>query len=106
MMVWHKLDSRVTAEHLGLIPDMLSELDPRPAREQLDSGYQHGGGWRPFQGFTMSDEKNMWWLLYPNDPPTRSLAYTKLRDETIVVYQHAWVAIIQKDGSFEVARMD
>jgi hypothetical protein len=100
------LDSRVTAEHLGLIPKMLSEDDPRPAREQLDTGYRHGGGWRPFEGFDMAHYKDMWWLLYPNDPPTRSLAYCKLRDEIIVVYQHAWVAIIQPDGSFEVCRMD
>lgn len=105
-MKWHKLDSRATSDHLGLIPMWLNEDDSRPAREQLNAGYQHGGGWNPFHGFTMADDDDMWWLLYPGDPPTRSLAYTRLREEIIVVYEHAWVAIIQADGSFEVARMD
>jgi hypothetical protein len=30
----------------------------------------------------------------------------KLRDELILVYEGDWVAVLQKDGSFEVARMD
>jgi hypothetical protein len=88
---------------LGLLPQMLNSSDPRPAREQLDSGYRHGGGWDPFPGFKLSNNDN---LLYPGDPPTRPVASTKLRDETIVLYEHEWVAIIQPDRSFEVCRMD
>jgi len=103
---WTKLDPRCTEDHIGMIPMWLSEDDPRPAKEQLHTGYLHGGGWHPFEGFRMAPKEDMWWLLYPGDPPTRSLAYCKLRDEIIVVYEHAWVAIIQKDGSFEVTRMD
>ena len=38
-------------DDLGLLPSMLSEHDPRPAREQFDARYGHGGGWRPFTGF-------------------------------------------------------
>jgi len=103
---WIKLDDRVTEEMLGLIPMWLSEDDPRPAKEQLHENYLHGGGWMPFSGFTMADAEDLYWLLYPDDPPTRSLAMCKLRDETIIMYAHAWVAILQKDGSFEVSRMD
>ena len=88
---------------IGFIPLMLSEDDPRPAKEQLDSGYAHGGGWRPFNGFKMLDNGNM---KYPGDPETLLLAEGKFRDETIRVYEHAWVAIVQPDGSFEVCRMD
>jgi len=94
---------------LGYIPQMLSEADPRPAKEQLDEGYRHGGGWQPFPrhiggtGFAMLPSGNM---QYPDDPETQLLAETRLRDETIRVYLHAWVAIVQPDGSFEVARMD
>lgn len=101
---WIALDSRVRTEYLGLIPEMLSESDPRPAREQLNTGYSHGGGWHPFNGFKLNTTTLE--LYYPGDPPTQPLAYANLRDERIVVYEHSWVAIIQKDNSFEVCRMD
>ena len=87
---------------LGFIPGMLSELDPRPAREQLDSGYQHGGGWRPLSGWTREGVK----IRYPGDDPLTPLSWGLLRDEAILVYESAWVMILQRDGSFEVGRMD
>lgn len=90
-------------ELLGFIPGFLSENDPRPAREQIDSAYQHGGGWSPFEGFKMLSDGNM---QYPGDPPTRLLAETKLRDEVIRFYEHSWLAIVQQNGSFEVTRVD
>jgi hypothetical protein len=102
-MKWEFLHSAMTMDHLGLIPDMLSEYDERPAKEQLDTGYMHGGGWRPFKGFKMRKDKA---LIYPNDPPMMPLALTNLRNEVIIFYQHSWVAIVQLDGSFEVCRMD
>src|SRR5262245_27921658 len=103
MMTWNLMHRGMTEEHLGLLPMMLSEDDPRPAREQFDQNYQHGGGWNPFDGFKLRDDN---WLTYPGDPPTMPVAWTRLRDELIVLYQHAWVAIIQPDRSYEVCRMD
>lgn len=103
MPMWIALHAEVTAEHLGLLPGMLDEDDPAPAREQLDRAYQHGGGWQPFVGHTLQDDLS---LQYPGDPPTRAIAMTRLRDETIVLYQHSWVAIIQPDRSYEICRMD
>jgi len=103
MIIWAFLDPQMTPEHLGLLPMMLSEYDPRPAREQFDANYQHGGGWDPMKGFTLHDGNS---LSYPGDPPLIPLAITKLRDELIVFYQYSWVAIIQPDRSFEVCRMD
>lgn len=93
----------MTMEMLGFIPDFLSEADPRSAREQFNANYSHAGGWKPFKGFTMLKNGN---LKYPGDEPTRLLAETRLRDETIRFYQHAWVAVIQTDGSYEICRMD
>jgi hypothetical protein len=101
-MIWFKHHPKTTIDHIGLIPSFLDENDPRPAREQLDEGYAHGGGWRPFKGHELTDDG----LVYPGDPPSPLLASTKLRDERILVFLHAWVAIVQPDGSFEVARMD
>lgn len=94
---------KATLEHMGLIPEMLHDYDPRSAKEQLHDGYAHGGGWRPFSRFTMDSNEC---LCYPGDPPQRPIAELRLRDERIVLYEHAWVAVIQPDGSYEVCRMD
>jgi hypothetical protein len=88
---------------LGLLEDMLDANDPRPAREQFDAKYRHGGGWRPMPRFKLLDNDC---LQYPGDPLFRPLAEARLRDELIRFYEHEWVAIIQPDHSFEVARMD
>lgn len=92
------------ADIVGYIPTFLSESDPRSAKEQIDTAYAHGGGWEPFNGFTMDKETGT--ITYPGDPPMKPAAIAKLHDETIVVYPYAWVAIFQKDGSYEIARID
>ena len=92
-------------EMLGLIPNFLSPDDSRPAAEQFDANYQHGGGWRPYVGFAMLANGNLK-SKYPEDPDTRLLAEIKLREELIRIYEHAWVAVVQPDGTFTVARMD
>ena len=102
MMTWVAMHPDVTLEHLGLLPGMLDASDPRPAREQFDANYQHGGGWRPQSGFVMAEST----LTYPGDPPFKLRAWTRMRDELIGLYDYAFVAIVQKDGTFEVCRMD
>jgi hypothetical protein len=102
MMIWSIMSSDALG-YLGFIPDFLSEDDPAPAKKQLHDNYPHGGGWRPMDGFKMSAGDV---LHYPGDPPFKPKAMTMLRDEKILVYQYAFVAIVQTDGSFEVARMD
>lgn len=101
-LVWKMLDRRFSPEMLGYIPMFLSANDPRPAREQFDKNYVHGG-WQPFHGFTMRADGA---LCYPGDPPLPPLAETTLRDETIRFHDCAWVVILQADGSWEVARLD
>lgn len=99
---WEMLHPRMTMEHLGYIPGWLRPNDTRSAKEQLDAGYRFGG-FRPFYGFKMLEDGT---LAYPGDPDNPPLAKCQLRDETIYFYQSAWVAIRQKDGSYEVARID
>lgn len=89
---------------LGIIPEFLSESDPRPAREQIHEAYAHGGGWHDFKGFSMNP--NTYAIKYPGDPAYQPAAIGNLRDEIIVVYPHAWVAIIQADGTYSIARID
>jgi hypothetical protein len=91
-------------DHVGMIPSWLDLNDPRSAKEQLNEGYAHGGGWHSFSGFTM--DKNTGAIKFPGDPPHPPLASIVFRDELIVIYEHAWVAIVQPDGSFEICRMD
>jgi hypothetical protein len=89
---------------VGWIPQFLSEDDPRPAKEQLDTNYKHGGGWNPMNGWHFF--KDTLKLYYPGDPAMLPFAKMKLRDEVILVYDHSWVLIMQPDGSHEVSRMD
>lgn len=102
---WEPMDFEVIG-YLGL---MLDDENPKPAREQFNDAYQHGGGWQPFEGFKMAEDSS---IQYgdPNepdaDPPYVPIARAKLRDEKIIMYPHGWVAIVQPDGTYEIARMD
>ena len=97
------LHPKCTPTHVGFIPTFLDEDDPRPAAEQFQERYVHGG-WRNQSGFKEGNVRYS--LHYPGDPPLYPIAAMKLRDETIMVYDYAYVAIWQKDGTFEACRMD
>lgn len=104
MLQFRALTSPLHPDMLGFIPMFLHENDPRPAKEQLDSNYQHGGGWNSFNGFTLNKETMA--ITYPGDPALYPFAVGTLRDEKIYIYPYAWVLILQPDGSFEISRMD
>lgn len=93
---------------VGYLPQMLSEDNPASAQEQLHNGYLHGGGWNDFHGFILGkDEKaGKFFLQYPGDPPMRERSRTTLRNETVVLFDSSWVAVIQPDETFRVARFD
>lgn len=87
---------------LGLLPSFFREDDPRPAREQINERYI--SGWHPMPGCGLRDGTR--YMVYPGDPPAHFRAVTMLREEQIVLYEHDWLAIVQRDGSFEIARID
>jgi hypothetical protein len=99
------LDKRLAMiENIAPLFGMLNDDDPRSARDQLDAHYRHGGGWNPFKGHTLNRDNT---LSYPGDQSMRPVAMTMLHDtELVIVYECAWVAIIQEDRTFEVCRMD
>ena len=101
-MIWTITHPQFTPDGLGYLPVIIRGDDPRPAKEQINDRYAHGGGWNPFPGFTMTEGT----LRYSDDPPLRLLAVARLRDETLRFYECSWLAIEQPDGSFEVSRMD
>ena len=107
------------APMLGMIPLFLDLDDPRPAREQFDENYAHGGGWQPFKGFALVniDGKGHqipipnWRLIYPDDPAYQPIGWCYLRDECIIVWPYSWVMIWKADGTttggdWEICRMD
>lgn len=87
---------------VGFIPEFLSEADPRPANEQIDENYI--GGWSAFKGFKLAHKDHS--LAYPGDPKILPYAEARLRDELILVYPGAWVAVVQPNGNYEIARLD
>lgn len=105
-MIWFA-DPSLTAFRVrnivGFIPTFLDEDDLRPVRAQINERYAHGGGWQPSRGWTLLSDGS---ILYEGDSPLSPVAWTHLRHETIIIYHHAWVAIIDPDGTFEVARCD
>lgn len=98
-----KLYGSTRLEHLGYIPTFLSPQNTLSAKEQLDANYAHGGGWNPLKGWKLLEDDR---IAYPGDNPLKPLAEMVVGVERVLVYPHAWVAIIQPDRSFEVARMD
>src|SRR5262245_44032341 len=119
MLQFKLIHPKATQQMLGIIPSFLSASDPRTAQEQINENYKHGGGWRPFDGFTIKDK---WLMPKTDDDPLPPMAEARLHSQTIIFYPGAWVAIIndgegmassddkdepgQYKGSFEVARID
>ncbi len=92
---------------VGLTPQFLDEDDEADAQTQLHRNYAHGGGWNDMKGFTLvGGDGPEPQLTYPDDPPTEAVAMWRLREERIILFDHAWVAVVQPDGSMRVARMD
>src|SRR5262249_11094334 len=108
-LTWVPMHPGVSFDMLGFIPSFLSASDERPAREQIAAS--NISGWNPFNtnrtkgGFSLLEDGSGD-LQYPGDPRTRCLYMTKLREEYIYFYQHAWLRISQPDGTWEVARLD
>lgn len=98
---WTFLHPKMTMEHLGYIPQFLSLDNPEPAAKQIARSYV--GGWNPFEGFEKLEGGI---LRYPGDPKYRPLATAQFRDEKLHFYNHAWFMIEQKNGSWEVSRLD
>lgn len=99
---WFRRTRRAELTHLGLLPLFLDEDDPRPAVEQFDEHYVGGwheitrAGYTPFTGA----------FTYPGDPPLYPLWESKFHEETILVYPHAIVVIVQPDGAYSASRLD
>ena len=95
--------------YLGFLPEWWrAQYDERPVTQQLHDAYRHGGGWDPLPGFVLQDGNKAQYK--PNDPdrdpPYEPLAIGEANGEKVIVYDHSWVGVINKDGTFEMNRMD
>lgn len=93
------------------LPRFLSNDDPRSARDQINANYI--SGWNAFAGFELAKMKNLagqslhlYCLRYPGDPAMKERSRATLRNEMVVLFDYDWIAIIQEDGTYEVARCD
>ena len=101
--IWMMLHPRMTMDALGYIPGWFRGMNPimSGARDIIRDNYI--SGWEHFKGFK-KDEQHV--LTYPEDPPLRPLAKMQWGDELVLYYQSSWVCVVQKDGSWEVSRID
>ena len=105
LAVWFARHPGVEIEHLGLIPMFFREEDPRPAKDQIEERYAHGGGWSPFgQGKWRMTPTGK--LKYPGDEALPILAECFLNGETLRFYAMSLLAVVQPNGDFEVCRLD
>jgi hypothetical protein len=113
MISFELLHPKATSDYLGLIPHFLYETNPEPAAIQINRSYEHGGGWRPMPKWQRTNPDSFI-ISYPGDdllysPIAKATLHADdptLPTEIICIYQSAWVAIFQENGSFEVARID
>lgn len=93
---------------VGALPLCWDPADPRPAIIQHDERQMGNGKWQnsfPSKWkFDPTDNS----LKYPGDPRMKPMAeaHLPLTSERIYVYAHAWVCIVQADGTFTVDRRD
>lgn len=94
--------------HIGFLDRIFLKGDKRTAKEQMNDRYAHGGGF-----YTNDDWATKFRVLrsgaikYPGDQALYPVATTKLDSgETVIVYDGAFVRIVQEDGSYVITRMD
>ena len=97
-------------DRCGFLPEFLDPADPRDSITQLDANYAHGGGWSDFFGMTLVGWPLVASLTYPGEAGRletfAEVARAQMRDESIVLFESDWVAVIQPDGAHRIARMD
>ncbi len=93
-------------EEVGFVPMFLDINDERPAAEQIDANYQHGGGWNPMEKWTFDRKTKM--IKYPGDEPLESFAVAlPNKNETVIMYPHSFMLIYNKvNKTYEVGRVD
>jgi len=99
---------------LGFVPRFFHVGDDRPASEQLEERYAHGGGFRPMEGFELDLNREAPLasrIIYPADEDGpeevyRAVSYTLIGNELLIMFESSWLGIVQPDGEFAITRVD
>lgn len=98
------------AQYWGILPELISGLDPRPIHKQIDTNYI--GGWSPLSGFKVNLDEDGFpvTLEYESDPVLKRLGRMALdRDgavEKAAIFDGEWLAAQDADGNWAVTRVD
>lgn len=100
--VWRDLNGNVV--DAGWLPVIFQLGDPRPAKEQIEERYAHGGGWSPNEKFaTLPDGR----IQYPEDDPLAPMFWTQIDSgETLILFEGSWLRILRPDATSDIVRMD
>lgn len=95
-------------ERAGLLPLIINPHDTRSVKEQIEVNYAHGGGYFAMHGFKLHDHKKVGqaFMTYPGDPKFHEVARCRVGDELVILFDCAFVAIVDSKGRFTVTRMD
>lgn len=104
-MTWTLLHPRMTMDHLGLIP-MLISATGEPLKAQINRNYSHGGGWSSAGFSKMVFNPDDCSAKYPGDPKMPPLASFDNQGEMLYFYDHAIIAVVSTEGVAEFSRMD
>jgi hypothetical protein len=103
----------LTMEHLGLLPAIFHDTDPRPCAEQVNARYSHGGGWNPMRSWVATPKTRLYLaepevvrIEYPGDPAFRVICSWRINAERVFLFDCSWIMVVQPSGDYEVARMD
>lgn len=74
--------------------------------EIINIFYAHGGGWQPFNEFSVDTKTGV--MSYPGDSDLIPLVCFTVPEHAakVYIYQHAWVTVIYENGEHTTARMD
>lgn len=110
--MWEILNYQHGFESLGYLPQII-HAGGGPVVDQVNERYAHGGGWHPMQPKKWILNRDGMILFYPipeeegGDEAYFPIAMLKVSDqETVYVYDHAWVLIDRGGDDWEVSRMD
>lgn len=91
--------------YVRTISTFLSVGDMRSAKDQIDESYRQYGGWRPIGGITLQKDRET--IRFDDEGDTcRPIAEATLRDQKLFLYRSDWLAIVNTDGTYEIARID
>lgn len=96
---------RATMAHWGEIPYWLSDDNLKPAKQQLHEGYRFGG-WQSMKRDSikmLSGDR----YSYPGDPVQSPISEIQMNSgERVLLYDNAIVVVFDKNGDWDMCRMD